>query len=246
MTTLFTRLLGLLLLVVLLSSGRASAQAYDVRTSTINIDRRERPALKVQVEGRTADARAYFQDFMKENYNIKFKTGGVLGLGGNKEMLSAKQTPVSSISGKLLDLYANVVAPTDSTAEIQVFAAFDNGTTWIDPESTASEFAALRTIVNNFARGARAHFLQQQVLEAEKLVEAAEKEKQRLERDTKQAQDNTASNLAKIQQLQQQNEQNAAKIKENETKLQKNAVDTERNKVLLQKRRDRFSALDRK
>ncbi|WP_400193555.1 hypothetical protein [Hymenobacter sp. B81] len=246
MKTFLFRLLGWSLLAAALPTGSALAQVYDVRTSTVNVDRRERPALKVQVEGSTSLVRAYFQEFMKDNYNIRFKTGGVLGIGGSKDVLTAKQTPVSSVSGKLLDLYANIVAPSDSTVEVQVFAAFDNGTTWIDPERTPSEFAALRTIVNNFAREARPYFYKQQVAEAEKQLQEAEKEKSRLEKDTKTTQENTASNLARIQQLQEQNEKNAARVKENDAKLQENTTLTERRKILLQRRRDRLSALDRK
>ncbi|GAA4376811.1 hypothetical protein [Hymenobacter koreensis] len=241
-----THFFGFLFLLAVLPTARVAAQVYDVRTSTVNVDKRERPALKVQVEGSTALVRGFFQDFMKETYNIKFKTGGVLGLGGSKEVLTAKQTPVSSVSGKLIDFYANVVAPTDTTTEVQVFASFDNGTTWIDPERTPSEFAALRTIVNNFAQEARPYFYKVQVQEAEKMLVTAQNEKQRLEKDTKTTQENTTSNLAKIQQLQEQNEKNAARVKDNEEKLVQNAASVERQKVLLQRRRDRLSALGRK
>ncbi|KAA9338581.1 hypothetical protein F0P96_07060 [Hymenobacter busanensis] len=247
MKTPLSHLLGLLLTIAALAPGsRAVAQVYDVRTSTVNVDRRERPALKVQVEGSTALVREYFQDFMKENYNIRFKTGGVLGIGGSKDVLTAKQTPVSSVSGKLIDFYANVVAPSDTTTEVQVFASFDNGTTWLDPERTPSEFAALRTIVNNFARESRAYFYKVQVQEAEKLLVAAQNEKVRLEKDIKTTQENTTSNLAKIQQLQQQNEKNVARVKDDEEKLVQSTAALERQKTLLQRRRDRLAGLDRK
>ncbi|OON67984.1 hypothetical protein [Hymenobacter sp. CRA2] len=244
MTTFLCRagLLGLLLL----AGGSAAAQVYDVRTSTVNVDKRERPALKVQVEGSAKEARDFWQQFLKDSYNIKIKSGGVLGIGGNKDVMLAKQTPVSSVSGKLLDLYTNVVAPSDSTAEVQVFAAFDNGTTWIDPDRTPSEFAALRSIVQNYAKEYRPRHYKLEVAAAEKQVADAEREKTRLDKEIKTLAADTVSNLAKIQQLHEQNKLHSAKIKEDQQKLVQNATETERRKILVQRRRDRLSALERK
>ncbi|RTQ49271.1 hypothetical protein EJV47_14110 [Hymenobacter gummosus] len=246
MKTLFSRVLFLVLPLATLAATDATAQVYDVHTSTVNVDKRERPALKVQVEGSAKEARDFWQQFLKDSYNIKIKSGGVLGLGGNKDVMLAKQTPVSSVSGKLLDLYTNVVAPTDSTAEVQVFAAFDNGTTWLDPDKTPSEFAALRTMVQSFAKEYRPHHYKLEVEAAEKQLVEAEKEKARLDKEIKGLAADTVSNLARIQQLREQNVQHAAKIKEDQQKLTQNATETERRKILVQRRRDRLSALDRK
>ncbi|KUG06550.1 hypothetical protein [Solirubrum puertoriconensis] len=245
MLNLLTRWLLVCVAALVLPLGSAHAQLYDVRTSTINIDKRERPALKVQVEGSAKEAREYWQQYLKESYNIRIKSGGVLGIGGNKEVMLAKQTPVSSISGKLLDLYTNVVAPSDSTAEVQVFAAFDNGTTWLDPDKTASEFSALRTMVQGYAKAYRPRYARMAIEQAEKQLQEAEKEKLRLEKEIKTLAADTVSNIARIKQLQEQNVQHATHIKENQQKLVQNATETERRKVILQRRRDRLSALDR-
>lgn len=235
-----------LLLPLLALSGAAAAQVYDVRTSTVNVNKQERPALKVQLEGTAREARDFWQQYLKDSYNIKMKSGGVLGLGGNKDVLMAKQTPVSSVSGKLLDLYANVVAPTDSTAELQVFAAYDNGTTWLDPDRTPSEFAALRTMLQSFATAYRPRHYRLEVEAAEKQVAEAEKEKNRLDKEIKSLAADTVANLSRIAQLQQQNRDHATKIKDDQQKLTQNATETERRKILVQRRRDRLSALDRK
>ena len=42
---------------------------------------------------------------------------------GKKDNLTAKQVPMSSVTGKLLDLYSTVTAPSDSVAELSVWAA---------------------------------------------------------------------------------------------------------------------------
>ena len=71
----------------------------------------------VQVDGKATDVREFFQDWMKSSYNVRFKTGGVLGFG-KSDVLVAHQIPASTISGKLVDLYATIIAPSDSVAEV--------------------------------------------------------------------------------------------------------------------------------
>ena len=126
-----------------------------MRPGTVNYDRRERAALQVQVESSASWLRNFYQDWMKTNYNIKFKGGGLLGVGRNAtDPLKAKQTPASAVSGKLVDLYATTAAPSDSVAELAVFGAFDDHS-FFDPDKTPAEFAALRTVTQNFADAAR-------------------------------------------------------------------------------------------
>ena len=97
------RIYCLLLLASVLTAAPAAAQLYDVRPGEVNYNKKPRAALKVQVDGKATDVREYFQDWMKSSYNVKFKTGGVLGFGKN-DVLVARQTPASTISGKLVDL----------------------------------------------------------------------------------------------------------------------------------------------
>src|SRR4028118_1751852 len=99
---------GLLFLLLVLPR-LAAAQLYDVRSSSVNHDRRERSALKVQVDGTASDTRDYFQEWMKDSYSVRFKAGGIAGLG-KSSTLTARQTSASTISGKLVDLYATVIA----------------------------------------------------------------------------------------------------------------------------------------
>ena len=234
----------LLALAGLLAAAPASAQLYDVRPGDVNYNKQPRPALKVQVDGKASDVRAYFQDWMKSSYNVKFKTGGVFGFG-KSDVLIARQTPASTISGKLVDLYATIIAPSDSVTEVAVFGGFDDNT-FFDPTKSATEYNALRGIVQNFAGAARLWAYRDMIAEAEKKLKATEKEKERLEKNRLSLQNNTAANLTRIEDLKKKNTENRLQSRTDSVSLLKNAQVLDESRLRLQRRRDRLSALDRK
>ncbi|GAC1378220.1 MAG: hypothetical protein NVS3B25_20660 [Hymenobacter sp.] len=234
----------LLLLVGLQPVVPAAAQLYDVRAGEVNYNRSPRPALKVQVDGKASDVRDFLQSWMKSSYNIRFKSGGVLGFGKN-DVLIARQTPVNAVSGKLVDLYASFVAPSDSVTEVGVFGGFDDNT-FFDPDKTATEYTALRGLVQNFATAARLNAYRNLIGEAEKKLKAVEKEKERLEKDRVALQANTTANLARIEDLKKKNGQNLLQSRSDSVALLRNAQLLDDSRLRLQRRRDRLSALDRK
>ncbi|MBD2723336.1 MULTISPECIES: hypothetical protein [Hymenobacter] len=234
----------LLLLAGWLAPALASAQLYDVRPGEVNYNKKPRPALKVQVDGKATDVREFFQDWMKSSYNVKFKTGGVLGMG-KSDVLMAKQTPASTISGKLVDLYATVIAPSDSVSEVSLFGGFDDNT-FFDPDKTATEYNALRAIAQNFAGAARLKAYRDMIAEAEKKLKAVEKEKERLEKEQAYLKTNTEANLARIEELKKKNAENLLQSRADSAAQTKNRVLLDESRLRLQRRRDRLSALDRK
>ena len=235
----------LLALASLLTAAPVSAQLYDVRPGDVSYNKSPRPAFKVQVDGKASDVRDFFQSWMKSSYNIKFKNGGLLGLIGKSDVLTARQTPASSISGKLVDLYATIVAPSDSVTEVVVFGGFDDNT-FFDPTKTATEYNSLRGIVQNFAGAARLWAYRDMIAEAEKKLKATEKEKERLEKNRASLQSNTASNLSRVEDLKKKNAENRVQSRSDSVSLLKNALLLDESRLRLQRRRDRLSALDRK
>ena len=239
------RICFLLLLASLLPAAPAVAQLYDVRPGEVNYNKKPRVALKVQVDGKATDVREYFQDWMKSSYNVKFKAGGVLGFFGKSDVLVARQTPASTISGKLVDLYSTVIAPTDSTAEVSFFGGFDDNT-FFDPSSTKTEYDALRAMAQNFAGAARLKAYRDLIAEAEKKLKATEKEKDRLEKEQANLKSNTAANLARIEELKKKNAENLVQSRTDSAAQIKNLKLLDDSRLRLQRRRDRLSALDRK
>jgi len=234
----------LLLLASLLPAAPAVAQLYDVRPGEVNYNKKPRAALKVQVDGKATEVREYFQDWMKSSYNVKFKTGGVLGFG-KSDVLVARQTPASTISGKLVDLYSTIIAPTDSTVEVAFFGGFDDNT-FFDPSSTKTEYDALRAMAQNFAGAARLKAYRDMIAEAEKKLKTTEKEKDRLQKDQANLKSNTAANLARIEELKKKNAENLVQSRTDSVAQLKNTKLLDESRLRLQRRRDRLSALDRK
>lgn len=228
----------------LLAAAPAAAQLYDVRSGDVSYNRSPRPALKVQVDGKASDVRDFLQSWMKSSYNIKFKNGGVLGLG-KSDVLVARQTPASTVSGKLVNIYASVVAPSDSVSEVSLFGGFDDNT-FFDPDKTATEYNALRTITQSFASAARLKAYRDQVADAEKKVKTTEKEKEKLEKSRISLQNNTTSNLARIEELKKKNGENLTQSRSDSVSLIKTAQLLDQSRVRLQRRRDQLSTLDRK
>ncbi|UOQ78418.1 hypothetical protein MUN84_07550 [Hymenobacter sp. 5516J-16] len=233
-----------LLLAVLLAPAATHAQLYDARTSSVNYDKRERDAVKVQVEGTAQWTRDYWQAWLKDTYNIKLKGSGVFGVG-KKDVLEAKQVPMSSVTGKLLDLYSTVTSPSDTVSELSVWAAMGPDS-FLSATGTPSEFSSLRNMTQSFAAAARTKAYREQIAEAEKQLTAAEKDKEKLEKERASLANNTKSNLEKIEQLNKQNADNKLKSAEDSVKLIDNVRLTELRKAQLERRRARLTNLDRK
>ncbi|MDU0369298.1 hypothetical protein ACFPAF_02730 [Hymenobacter endophyticus] len=234
----------LLLLPVLLGPVAVRAQLYEVRTSSVNVEKREREALKVQIDGTAQWTRDFWQRWLKDTYNIKLKGDGVFGVG-KKDVLAAKQVPMSSVTGKLLDLYSTVTAPADTVAELSVWAAMGPDS-FLSSSGTPSEFSSLRSMVQSFAAAARLQAYREQISEAEKQLTAAEKDKDKLEKERVSLAGNTKANLEKIEQLKKQNIDNKLKLAEDSVKLLDNARLMELRKQQLERRRARLTNLDRK
>ena len=234
----------LLVLAGILTAQSATAQLYDVRSGDVNYNKKPRAALKVEVDGKATDVREYFQDWMKSSYNIKYKSGGVLGFG-KSDVLLARQIPANTISGKLVDLYASFIAPSDSVTEVAVFGGFDDNT-FFDANNSKSEYNALRAMAQNFAGAARTKAYRDMIAETEKKLKAAEKDKERLEKERISLKNNTASNLDRIEELKKKNIENLLQSRADSTSLLKNAQMLLDSRQQLQRRRDRLSALDRK
>ena len=231
----------LLALGSLLLTQAATAQLYDVRTTEYNFDKLPRAALEVDVDGNASYVSDYFQDWMKSNYGIKFKSGGVFGLG-TSGVLKAKQVPANAVSGKLLDLYAAVVSPSDSVSRVTFFGGFDEKT-FFTAEGTPAEFNSLRAMLQSYASAARTKAYRDMIDDAEKRVRESEKEKERLEKERQKLADDTRANLEKIEKLTQQNLENTRQSRTDSTLLIQNGQLLLQQRQRLQQRRDRMSAL---
>lgn len=232
---------------IVLLAAPAWAQLYQVTSGVATHDRRDRDALLVQVDGSVETTRDFWQDFMKDNYNIRFKSSALatLGIKGTKSELAAQQVSGAGISSRPVDLYVNLNAINDSTTEVAFFGGFGDKT-YFEPERTVPEFKGLRKIMDKFAVAARVNAYQVQVKEAERAVSDADKEQDKLNRSIQAAQSNTAANLKRIDELTNKNRSNALQMHQDSLQLTNNASLRELTRARLERRRARLATVDHK
>jgi hypothetical protein len=231
--------LTFLLLPFLLLASPVRAQLYQVTTGVATHDRRDRDALLVRVDGSVETTRDFLQDYMKDTYGARFKSGALATLG-KKDELTAQQVTGLGISSKPVDLFVNLNAINDSTTEVAFFGGFGDKA-YMEPTRTAAEFKGLQKVMDKFATAARVNAYQVQVKEAERDVTAAEKEQDKLTRSIQSAQNNTAANLKRIDELTAKNRANALQMHQDSTQLTSNAQLRELTRARLLRRRTRLT-----
>lgn len=238
--------LALLLSVFLLLAGSVRAQLYEVTTGTATYDRRDHAAVLTLVDGPVAATRSFWQQYMKETYDLRFKGGALAGLGvGKKDELSAQQISGIKVSSRPVDLYVSFTATTDSTTQIALFGGFGDKT-FFEPTRTVPEFKGMQNMLQKFVAAARVNAYRNQVKDAEDNVATAEKEQEKLTKSIKSAQSNTAANLRRIDELTHQNVANAQQMHQDSTQLTTNAALREATRLRLQQRRERLASVDHK
>lgn len=231
----------LLFLALLLAAAPAQAQLYEARTGSVSFEKRSRDAVQVQVEATADWTREYWQRWLKDNYKIKLKGNGMLGVG-KSDYLTASQVLISSATNQLIDLYSTVTAPADTVAELSVWAATGPDTFLA---ASGREFGPMRDIVQRFGTAARQQAIREGVEAAEKALAAATKDKEKLEKSRASLASNTKANLARIEQLHQQNAENKTKSADDSVKLLDNARLLELRQAQLERNRARLLNLDR-
>lgn len=236
-----------LLSPLLLLAQPVRAQLYQATSGVATHDRRDRDALLVRVDGSVETTRDFWQDYMKDTYGARFKSGALatLGIKGKKDELAAQQVSGLGISSRPVDLYVNLNAINDSTTEVAFFGGFGDKT-YFEPTRTVPEFKGLQKILDKFATAARVNAYQVQVKEAERDATAAEKEQDKLSRSIQSAQSNTAANLKRIDELTAKNRSNALQMHQDSTQLTANAQLRELTRGRLLRRRTRLASMGAK
>lgn len=245
--TLFLRSLACLplLLALLALAHPAQAQAtqpYTVHEGQLPYAGRTQFSANTVVDGGVSQTRQFFQDYMRDQYRVSFKTGlgGLIGLK-NKDILSAKQQQ-TFISSRPVDLYVAFTALTDTTTEVALFGGFGEKT-FFSPDLTNLEFKRVTSMMEKYAPAARVNAYRQQVRAAEEGVATIDKEKARLDKSIQSAQSNTTANLKRIDELLRQNKANAAQMHQDSTQLVTNGQNREAAQQLLEQRRQRLSTV---
>ncbi len=131
--------------ISLFGFGSIVGQTIRIDTTQISFENKLRPCLGVQVDPTPTLLKKSWVSYLKKNYQIKLKGGGLFS---SDEVLKSENVTIGIISEKHLNLYTRIT-PTSSGSAMKVYACFGYDY-FIGHERFPKEFTALQTLLNNF------------------------------------------------------------------------------------------------
>ena len=95
----------LLLFLTVLFSIKLTAQTYRIDSTNISFENKLRPCFAVSYDADPKTVKKAWSKFLDKNYKIKTKG---IGLLTDKDLISARDVTISSISDKRMDMYASI------------------------------------------------------------------------------------------------------------------------------------------
>lgn len=214
-----------ILFLILGTSLPVVAQSTTIRSTTVEFEKQQVPALRASITPPRKDLQDAFEDWMDDTYDINMKGGGLFS---DKEIRSAEDISLAPVSSDRINLFTKTIASKNET-NMYLFAA-RGSQRFIGPDE-ATAFAGLEQIFDDFL----SYYLPEYY--AERVAEAKE-ELEDLQDDLKDLRDDIADNEEKIQQLRKEN----IDLESEAGELEKAIRDAE---ALLEKRRNTQQRVNR-
>ncbi len=197
---------------------QTNAQTYRIDTSTINFENKDRPVLYVKYDATPKTVKKAWVDFFKKQYDVKVKG---IGFMTNKELLTAADMSLTAISDKKMNMYGSVTDAPGERSELRYFISLGVDT-FIDPDNYATEFAAMKKILNDFSMefltdyyGSEASRITSEISGLERDIRKNNKDIKQNTRKARKKSSEVANGMqAKNTSLQMENEQKRIKIGE--------------------------------
>lgn len=124
----------------------AKSQVFTIDTSQITYENKLRPCYMVVYDAPAANVKKGWVTYMKKNHSIKIKG---LSLFSNRDILTAEDVTISSISDKRMNLYTRI---TDlaSGSELKFFVSFGYDF-YIGPEKYPLAFEGMNKLLTQFS-----------------------------------------------------------------------------------------------
>lgn len=195
-----------------------TAQTYKIDTSTITFENVNRPCLTVKYDASPKTVKKAWDDYFKKTYDVKVKGIGFLT---NKEVITATDMSLPAISDKRMNMYASVVDAPGDRSELSYFMSFGYDF-FIGPENYATEFAAMKKILNDFSVEFLTDYYYSEASRMTKEIKGLEKDisqnnksiKKNTKKARKESKEVAAGLEAKNISMQMENDQNKRKIEE--------------------------------
>lgn len=194
-------------LIISLTVQNLFAQKLQPVDATISYDGKSRPCLFIKVDPEAKTLKEEWNDFLKDNYDLKLKGIGFLA---NKDLMSRKEVIVDEISTNAMNFYTEIIEG-ETGSEMRVFASFGYDI-YIDA-SMQKEYAALRSMMVTFLNDYIPNYYQEIIDDTEKVVSNLSKDESKLKKSI-------AKDSKKITKLKSEIESLTEEVSENNSELE--------------------------
>lgn len=213
--------LYILLFAVMQANGQSSIQPFD---ATFEHDDAQRPCIQVNIDPEPKTLKNAWKDYLNDKHDFKLKGIGFLS---NKDLLSAEEVKVESISSKEMDFYTHIDED-DNGSEMKVFVRYGYDI-YLNRESNPDEYLILNQMVEDFLKSYLPKYYQGKISDTEKRVEELTDESKKLKEDI-------ADNAKEI-------EKRKKEIKDLEKEMETNSKQLESSSRKLIKRKDKLKRI---
>lgn len=208
-------LFSILTILCVFSVSNLFAQGVTPQQATIEHNDKERPCLQVNADPEPKTLKKAWKDYLKDKHDFKLKGIGFLA---NKDLLSAEKVVVEAISPKEMNFYTHIVED-ENGSEMKVFAAYGYDI-YIDPVETPEEYAALRSILEDFLKTYLPKYYEELIEETNERIEDLTDERDDIKEELKDDEKEIKKLKKEIKDLNKNLESNQSKLEEIETKLE--------------------------
>ncbi len=207
---------NILILIFLLST--LPLYALKIETGLFQRDGQERPGIKLTMDIPVKQVKKAFQDYLKDNYDIKLKG---MGLFTNKDELYAEEVVIKPMIDKNLNFYAQIIENNSDAGKtsMTIFAALGYDI-YISDRNYPDDFSAMMDIAVGFANNYIPSYYEGQ-------IKVSEEKQSDLKGSIKDLEKSIANNEKDIEKLreeitnmQQELEENRSQLTDAELQLQ--------------------------
>lgn len=219
----------LVFLTLLFAGHLAYAQTFEFTEGMVTHKDGLRSSIRVYLTPSPKDVKKAWKDYIEKEFDADVDG---IGLFTNKDLLTAEQVQIRTISDKELDLYNEVLETPDRT-EMNVFAALGYDV-YLSKEKHPEAYEGLRTLTFNFVKSFLPNYL-------EKEIEDQREEVKDLQEDIVDMKKKIEKNKEKIESLQKENVELEQKIVEAEAKLERSTSELDSKREKLEKTKKKIS-----
>jgi cell division protein FtsB len=200
-----------------------SAQNLELKNTNTTFNKNTYPCIEVFIEPHPDEVKDAWEDFIKDNYDIKMKGNGLFT---DKDVLSAEQVNFNVVSNKQMDFYTRIVED-DKHTKMCVFGSFGYDIP-ISKKEFPNEYEAMENITSRFLKSYLPVYYNEWINKTqERLTD--------LQDDQKDMHDKIEKNKKEIEELTKENEELVKELVKNKDNLKETSTNLASKKRTFEK-----------